>query len=55
MSIRIREQYTPNPRKKAKKGGPLKEGQFLKRTYEWLKWRLVQTGDVSFHKPCLEE
>jgi hypothetical protein len=54
MSVSIREQYKPYSRKKEKKGGRFKEGQFLKRTYEWLKWKLVQIGDFSFHKPCLE-
>jgi hypothetical protein len=42
MSVSIREQYKPYSRKKEKKGGRFKEGQFLKRTYEWLRWKLVQ-------------
>ncbi len=48
------KRYGPHPKKKNDKPARSKEGRFLERTYEWLKWKLIQIGDFSFHKPCLE-
>jgi len=55
LSDTVRERYRPYPTKKEKKGIGFEEGQFLKRTYEWLKWKLIQRGDSWFHKPYLEK
>jgi hypothetical protein len=46
------KRYGPHPKKN--KQARSREGRFLERTYEWLKWKLIQVGDFSFHKPCLE-
>ncbi|GEM_PF-700801 len=50
----IRERYGPYPKRKAKSRLPLKEGRFLKRSYEWLKWKIIDLKGISFHLPCLE-
>jgi len=55
MSESLKERYTSYPKKKEKKRVRSKEGPFLKRSFEWLKWKLIQGGDFSFHKPCLEQ
>ncbi len=48
------KRYGPYPKKRNNRPARSKEGRFLERTYEWLKWKLIQIGDYSFHKPCLE-
>lgn len=54
MSESIWERYGPYPKKKEKKRIKVKEGKFLKRTYDWLKWKVDHVGDLSFRRPCLE-
>lgn len=46
--------YSTYP-KKRKKPVSRKEGSFQKRSYDWLKWQLIQIKNVSFYKPCLEQ
>jgi hypothetical protein len=55
MSVSIREPYGPYPKNKEKKRVRFKEGQFFKRTYEWLKWKITNIGGVAYHTPCLEQ
>jgi len=55
MSENVRKRYSPYQKKKGKKTVWPKEGQFLKQSFEWLKWKVIQIGDYSFHKPCLEQ
>ncbi|MCJ7782290.1 MAG: hypothetical protein MUP41_00025 [Desulfobacterales bacterium] len=50
----IKERYGPYPKKKEKKHVRVKEERFLKRTYDWLKWKMADSGGVSFHHPCLD-
>ena len=45
--------YGPYPKKKEKKRTHFKEGRFLKRSYDWLKWKITDLGDFSFRHPCL--
>jgi hypothetical protein len=54
MSMGIQDRYGPYPKAKEKKRIRLKEDQFLKRSYEWLKWKMIDLGGFSFHIPCLE-
>jgi hypothetical protein len=49
----IWDRYGPYPKEKEKKRIRFKEGQFSKRSYEWLKWKIVDFGGFSFHLPCL--
>jgi hypothetical protein len=49
------KRYGPYPKKKEKKPVRPQEGPFLKRSFDWLKWQLIQIRDFSFHKPCLEQ
>jgi len=51
----IRERYGPYSKKKVKKHPHVKEGRFLKRSYDWLKWKVTNVGDFSFRHPCLEQ
>ena len=55
MSDTIMERYRPYPKKKGEKPVRFKEGAFLKRTYEWLKWRITNIGGFKYHTPCLEQ
>jgi hypothetical protein len=48
------ERYGVYPKKKGKKKAHLKEGKFLKRSTDWLKWKVADLGDYSFHRPCLD-
>lgn len=54
MSDNIWERYGPYPKKKGKKRGRFKERQFLKKTYEWVKWKVDNIGGFLFHHPCSE-
>jgi hypothetical protein len=54
MKENIWERYGPYPKKKAKKRIRMKEGGFLKRSHNWLKWRVDKTGGVMIYHPCLE-
>ena len=54
MSESIKGRYGPYPKKRGKKRVRSKEGIFLKKTYEWLKWKNENIGHFSFHHPCLE-
>jgi len=54
MKDNLRERYGPHPKKKERKKSPMKEGNFLQRSFDWLKWRLDQTGGAKIHHPCLE-
>jgi len=55
MSESINERYGPYSKKKEKKPVRFKEGPFLKRTYEWLKWKITSIGGFDYHTPCLEQ
>jgi len=54
MSENIMERYGPYPKKKGRSRIKSKEGKFLERTYEWLKWKIENVGNFSFRRPCLE-
>lgn len=54
MSESIWERYGPYPKGTGKKRNRMKEGWFLRRTYEWLKWKIIDLNGISFHLPCLE-
>jgi hypothetical protein len=54
MSGNIHERYGPYAKKKEKKRVRPKEGRFLKRSYEWLKWKVEKIGEFNIHHPCLE-
>ena len=54
MVLSIWDRYGTYPKKRGKKRIRFKEGQFLKRSYEWLKWEIAKSGSVSFHHPCSE-
>jgi len=54
MSDGIKEGYGPYPKKKTKKRVRVKEERFLKRTYDWLKWKRADNGGVSFYRTCLD-
>jgi hypothetical protein len=54
MFVKGGERYGPYPKKKAKKQVHSKEGKLLKRSYDWLKWKVADLGDFSFHRPCLD-
>ncbi|MGQ9510089.1 MAG: hypothetical protein ACUVTN_11955 [Thermodesulfobacteriota bacterium] len=54
MSENLNERYGPYSKKKEKRRVPKNEGKFLKRTYEWLKWRIERIGGISIYSPCLE-
>jgi hypothetical protein len=45
--------YGPYPKKKEKKRSHFKEERFLKRSHDWLKWKITDLGDFSFRYPCL--
>jgi len=55
MSVNIHERYGPYSKKKEKKRNPKEEGGFIKKTYEWMKWKMAGIGSFSFHRPCLEQ
>jgi hypothetical protein len=38
-----------------KKPVRFKEGAFLKRTYDWLKWKITNIGGFAYHTPYLEK
>jgi hypothetical protein len=48
------KRYGSYPKKKERGRVRVKEEGFLDRSFEWLKWTLIQIGDFSFHKPCLQ-
>jgi len=54
MATGIQNRYGPYPKTKERKRIQLKESQFLKRSFEWLKWKIISLGGFSFHMPCLE-
>jgi hypothetical protein len=54
LSGMFENRYGPYPKKKEKGRVRVKEGGFLEKSFEWLKWTLIQIGDFSFHKPCLQ-
>lgn len=54
MSENIHERYGPYPKKKGKKKIRTNGGPFLKRTFEWLKWKVDRVGGMSIYRPCLE-
>jgi hypothetical protein len=47
--------HRPSSRKKGKKPVRSKETAFLKKTYEWIKWKITNNGDLTYHTPCLEQ
>jgi hypothetical protein len=55
MSDGMKERYGPYPKKKEKKHIRVKEERFLRRTYDWLKWKIADNRGVSFHHPCLDD
>ena len=48
------ERYGPYPKKRRKKQVKSQEGRLVKRSYEWLKWKIFDQGGFSFRLPCLE-
>lgn len=54
MKDTLRERYGPHPKKKEKKRIQTKESLFLKRSYNWLKWRSEKIGGMIIYHPCLE-
>lgn len=54
MKDTLRERYGPYPKKKEKKRIRTGESNFLKRSYNWLKWRAEKIGGVTIYHPCLE-
>ncbi|MDP2969620.1 MAG: hypothetical protein Q8P64_10520, partial [Deltaproteobacteria bacterium] len=54
MKDTLRERYGPHPKKKEKKRIQTKESSFLKRSYNWLKWRSDKIGGMIIYHPCLE-
>ena len=54
MKDNLRERYGPYPKKKEKKRIRTKESSFLKRSYDWLKWRPEKIGGMIIYHPCLE-
>ena len=54
MSENFTDRYSAYQKKKGEKTVWPKEGQFLKQSFEWLKWKVIQIGDDLFYKPCLE-
>ncbi len=48
------DRYGPYPKEKVKKKVPSKEGKFLRKSYEWLKWRMDRIGGFKILHPCLE-
>ena len=54
MSENIHERYGPYPKKKEKKRIRSKEERLLKRSFEWLKWKIDKVGEMTIHHPCLE-
>ncbi len=46
--------YGPYPKKREKKRPHVKEGRFLKKSYDWLGWKITELGDFSFRRPCIE-
>jgi len=51
----FKERYAPYSKRKEKKRIRFKEGRFLQRTYEWLKWKITNIGGFAYHTPCLEQ
>ncbi len=50
----VRKRYSIYSKKKEKKRAATRDERFLKKSFEWLKWKLIRIGDINFHKPCLE-
>jgi len=53
MITNLWERYGPYAKKKGKKRGRIKKGDFLNRSPEWLKWKVTISGGSSFYYPCL--
>jgi hypothetical protein len=53
MITNLWERYGPYSKKKGKKRGRIKKGDFLNRSPEWLKWKVTISGGSSFYYPCL--
>jgi len=47
--------YGPYPKKKERRHVRVREGGFLEKSFEWLKWKLIQIGDFSFYMPYLQQ
>lgn len=54
MKDNLRERYEPYPKKKENKRIRTTESSFLKRSYNWLKWRSEKIGGMIIYRPCLE-
>jgi hypothetical protein len=50
----MKDRYGPYPKKKEKKQISQKERRILQRSYEWLKWEVLERGGIIFHIPCSE-
>ncbi len=48
------DRYGPYPKEKERKKDRPKEGPLLKRSYDWLKWKMEKIGGFYIHHPCLE-
>jgi len=48
------DRYGPYPKEKGKKKVRSEEGRFLKKSFEWLKWKIDKVGGLHIHHPCME-
>jgi hypothetical protein len=51
----FKERYASYPKTKERKRVRFKEGRFLQRTYEWLKWKITRVGGFAYHTPYLKQ
>ena len=42
----LKDRYGPYPKKKGKRGNRFKEEHFLKRSFDWLKWKVTDLSSV---------
>ncbi|MGQ9645576.1 MAG: hypothetical protein ACUVWO_03430 [Thermodesulfobacteriota bacterium] len=54
MGENIHERYGPYPKKKDRKRKQAEESGFFRKKYEWIKWKITETGRFSIHQPCLD-
>ncbi len=53
MAKNLLERYGPYPKKKEKKRSRLHENGSSKQSSSWIKWKVANSGDSSFYRPCL--
>jgi hypothetical protein len=54
MKDSLKERYGPYPKKKERKKIRKDESSFLKKSYNWLKWRSDKIGEITIYHPCLQ-